>query len=134
MPTTNVPLTANAQSSTAKTQLSSSPCKTDSPDWQLTQDNWVAANVDANLYAWWHGTSETSPSGIPPPPITSNDASKSAFGLAQQLVSKAAGVQIFQCQIGSDLNCIAPQGDFCKYGNSLHLDHHQVLACSDMDS
>ena len=115
MPTANVPLTTGAQSS-ARTQVSGSPCATDSPDWQLTQDNWVAANVDSNLYAWWHGTSDTVPSGIPPPPVTSNDAGKSAFGLAQQLVSKAAGVQTFQCQIGSDLNCIAPQGDFCKYG------------------
>ncbi len=114
MPTANEPLTAGAQSSAA-TQISASPCSTDSPSWQLTQDNWVDANVDSNLYAWWHGTSDTVPSGIPPPPVTSNDAAKSAFGLAQQLVSKAAGVQTFQCQIGSDLNCIAPQGNFCKY-------------------
>ena len=114
-PTANVPLTATAQSS-ASARVSASPCKTDSPDWQLTQANWVDANVDSNLYAWWHGTYDTVPSGIPPAPVTSNDAGQSAFGLAQQLVSKVAGIQTFQCQIGADLNCIAPQGDFCKYG------------------
>ena len=115
MPTANEPLTASGASSATGT-VPVTPCSTDSPAWQLTQENWVDANVDSNLYAWWHGTSNTVPSGIPPAPVTSNDAGKSAFGLAQQLVSKAAGVQTFQCQIGSDLNCIAPQGNFCKYG------------------
>lgn len=116
MPTANIPLAAATQSATQS--ATQAPCSTDSPSWALTQENWVDANVDANLYAWWHGTSDTVPSGVPPAPVTSNDASKSAFGLAQQLVSKAAGVQTFQCQIGSDLNCIAPQGNFCKYGTS----------------
>lgn len=128
MPTANQPLTASSPSSasavsSASGKASGSPCSTDSPSWLLTQDNWVDANVDGNLYAWWHGTSDTVPSGIPPAPLTSNDAGKSAFGLAQQLVSKAAGIQTFQCQIGSDLNCIAPQGDFCKYRKSRILIH-----------
>ena len=115
MPTANEPLTASETSSATGT-APVTPCSTNSPAWQLTQDNWVDANVDSNLYAWWHGMSNTVPSGIPPAPVTSNDAGNSAFGLAQQLVSKAAGVQTFQCQTGYDLNCIAHQGNFCLYG------------------
>lgn len=103
------------QNSTLTTLAS---CSIDSPSWALTQDNWVDANVDSNLYAWWHGTSDTVPPGVPPPPVTTNDPAKGAFGLAQQLVSQAAGIQTFQCQIGADLNCIAPQSDFCQYRRS----------------
>lgn len=127
MPTADAPLSTPSTPSKLST-----PCKIDSPSWALTQDNWVDANVDGNLYAWWHGTSDTVPSGIPPAPVTTNDASKSAFGLAQQLVSKAAGVQTFQCQIGSDLNCIAPQEDFCKYSKSRIRNATVTLLISDI--
>ena len=122
MPTADVPLSALPPPSSASQTSSSAapppPCNTDSPSWALTQHNWVDANVDSNIYAWWHGTSDTVPAGVPPRPDTKNDPANSAFGLAQQLVSKAAGIQTFQCQIGADLNCISPQSNFCQYRRS----------------
>ena len=122
MPTANEPLTASGTPS-ATEPAPVIPCGTDSPAWQLTQDNWVDENVERNWYAWWHGTSNTVLSRIPPAPVTSNDAGKSAFGLAQQLVSKAAGVQTFQCRIGSNLNCIASRRllQVCK---ALHFNRY----------